>query len=367
MQKSILITGLTLLSLGSSVRPALAQPAESNRTVISMADLKRYGVNPRTIALATIAPDNRQVAATDDPPFNEKRKGTLRRIWLIDLESDLKPRLARHIDLAVPEIEQLTYTPDGRSILFITRRGAELYRVDLASGKQTRLMGHVPGTPGIRLEPPVMSSYNKKVYCQGYAYDSDDVSTPTQLFELDPFGMGASAFTPVTDLAGLERSAGRLSAEVSLCPEGGFFVQRVGGSQQVARWTANGAIQKIDSGSRLTGVWGDGTHFLYAISKPGGQNELVLAEATTGEHKVIASGPLPYYNPVLAKQATSLMVATVDPINHSVAVWTGQDVDGYTLKSLLKRIPASVFRVSPDGQLVAVFNHAQGLMLIKLP
>ena len=119
-------------------------------------------------------------------------------------------------------------------------------------------------------------------------------------------------------------------------------------------------MQNIDKGIRLTGAWGDGTHMLYAMRKSDGLNELVLAEALTGDRKVVATGAEGYYNPVLAKQATTFVVATAERASHSITVYLAQDTDGYALKPIFKKIPPSVFRLSPDGQVIAVFNQVQG-------
>jgi hypothetical protein len=363
--KRILTVCATLVVL--STAGVEAQAPASIHGHISIPTLEHYGVNARTFSLALLSPDNRQVIATDDPPFIQKRKGIIRRIWVFDLESDLKVRQARHIDLALPEIDQLVYTPDGHSLLLITRRGAELYRIDLASGQQTRLAGHTKGNSGVRLDPPIMSSYNGKIYCHGFSYDGNDVGSPIQMFEVDPSGSGASVFTPVWDLGKVERGVQGGTAEISLCPKGAFFAHRDAGGQSLERWTPSGGMQNVDQGLRLTGVWGEGTHLLYTMAKSGGINELVLADAITGDRKVLASGTQSYYNPVLAKQATSLLVATVDRQKHDMSAYIAQDVDNYALHPLLLRIPLSVFRVSPDGQLLAVYNKAQGIMLTKLP
>ena len=365
MQKTI----LTLLSalLLSPALPARADQSNGARAGISLRAFQKFGANPRTVGLAVVSPNGQQIIATDDPPFTLKRKGITRRIWVIDLDTDLKLKSAHSIDLAVPDIEQTTYTPDGKTLLFITRRGAELYRVDLGTGKQTRMMGHQKGSPGLRLDPPVMSSYNGKMYCHAFAYDGNDVASPAQLFEVDPMGLGTSAFTPVMNIESLERSVKNLDIEVALCPQGAFFGHRVGNNDVLDRWTPKGGMQNVDQGMRLTGAWGDGTHMLYALRKPDGNNELVLAEAMTGDRKVVASGATAYYNPVLSKQATSFVVATADKASHSITVYLAQDTDGYALKPIFKRIPASVFRLSPDGQVIAVFTQLQGLMLTRLP
>lgn len=63
-----------------------AETPDANHSAIPRSSLIRYGANPRTVALALIAPDNHQILMTDDPPFLQKKKGATRRIWTLDLD-----------------------------------------------------------------------------------------------------------------------------------------------------------------------------------------------------------------------------------------------------------------------------------------
>lgn len=331
---------------------------------IPMKELEKRGVYPRNFSVFHIADDGRTILAADEPDFLKKKAGVYRRLWLFKLTPELKIESARVYPLSIYTIEQANFTPDLKSVLISSKRGSDIHKLNLEDGSLTALQTHTQGQPGFRIHSDIFSLYGGKVYTVGYFYDADDVSGDEQMVEIDPSRSGKEAFTPVADMAPIQKQLKNLRIASMLHPQGMvFYCEEAPGAWTVQRWSVQGGVQKIDEGEKIMGSWGEGPLALYSIRKASA-SDLVLCNAQTGEKTVIQSGPEHLLNPCLAKDGNTLVVAQENSPD-KVTYWVGQDTDGFKLRKLTEG-PRTTLRVSHNGQVVGLYHGLQGLTLIKL-
>jgi hypothetical protein len=348
------------LSLGLWLACSVAQADTTSK--ITIKELEKQGVFSRNFSIYHVADDGRTVLAADEPPFNIKKKGILNRLWLIRLNSDLKLDSMQAFDLSVPQIEQANFTPDLKSVVLSSKRGADIYRLDLGDGKLTTLMTHTKGNPGFRIHSDVFATYLGKIYTIGYFYDAEDNCGPEQMVELDP---ATGKCTTVVELEPIQKQLQGIRVASLRAPVGlTFYTQDKAKNWAVHRWNTSG-LAKVDEGKAVTGSWGEGPVAVYCMRRPEGKSELVLSNAQTGERKVLHSDSQDLLNPVISKEATTVVVAK-ETSPDVCSYWVGQEQDQFALRSLVEKMPRAAIRISHDGRVVSLYHGLQGWTLIKL-
>lgn len=346
----------------------LVAPAWADTTrKIPMRELERRGIFPRNFSVFRVAGDGRTILAADEPPFNYKARGIFHRLWLIRLTPDLKIESAKGYNLPIPQLEQANFTPDLRSVLVSSRRGANIHKLDLESGEFSVLQSHEPGQPGFRIHSDIFSLYNGKMYTVGYFYDQNDYTGPEQMVEIDPTRTGKQAFTPVVDLAPIQEQLKNVRIASLLAPGGLIFYteDQPGKHWTVYRWSQASGLTPVDEGVTIEGSWGEGPVGVYSIRRAGGVFDLVMLNAQTGQRTVLGTSSSRYVNPCMANEANTVVTA-LEEAPDTYSYWVGQDLDGFTLRKVWDKAPVGTLRVSFGGQLVCHYNPAEGLTLIQL-
>lgn len=355
------------LALGLSSWIVLSVGASADTvSKIAMKDLERQGIYPRTFSIFHVADDGRTILGAEEPPFTDKAKGNLSRLWLIKLTPDFKIESARGFGMNVPSLEQANFTPDRKSVILSSKRGSDIHLLDLESGKLNVLMTHQEGVPGFRIHSNIFSLYAGKLYTIGYFYDAEDYAGDDEMVEIDVSKVGQPAFTSVLKIHDIQKQIKNIKISSTLHPAGLlYYTQDEGGGWSVYQWNVSGGLQKIDQGQVVLGSWGEGASGLYSIKRNDGSCEVILRNAQTGSQTSIYTGKDSLVNPCLGKDANTLVIAKPGTGN-DVEYWVGQDTNQFQLRKVAEKLPASTLRVSHDGSVVCIYNGLTGLTLVKL-
>lgn len=352
--------GVLLCCLGLASSLAAADTSVK----LTMKDLEKHGIYGRNFSVFHIADDGRTILAADEPDFTIKKKGTFNRFWLFKLNSDLKVESVKKYDLPIYSIEQANFTPDLKSVVISSKRGSDIHQLNLEDGTLSVLQTHTPGEPGFRIHSDIFSLYLGKLYTVGYFYDKDDTAGDEQLVEIDVTKTGKDAFTPLVEMAPIQKQLEGLRIASTLHPQAMFFYsQPKVGPYLVQRWTPAGGLQKLDEGERVMGTWGEGPLAVYTIRR-GSSTDVVMA-GPSGDKNVIHTAPENIVNPCLAKDGNTVVVATENSPS-DVTFWVGQDTDGFKLRKLAEKMQRCTLRISHNGQVVGMYNGITGLTLVKL-
>lgn len=335
-------------------------------TRISVAELQRRGVAMRNFSVLHLAGDGRTLLAADEPAFDVKAKGIKHRLWLLRLKADGKLDSARSYDLGVATLEQANFTPDLKSVVLSTRRGAEIDLLNLESGESRVLMAHQQGTPGFRVHSDVFTTVGSRLYSIGYLYDGNDMTTSDQFVQVDPSGatQGVAAFKPLVDVGAIQSGLKGLRTASMLSPDGMlFYTIGSDGRWAVHTWNRSGGLQPLDAGNSVLGSWGEGALGVYTIDR-GSSVDVVLANAQTGSKTTVASGTQRFVNPCLSKDGNTLAVALRE--GKQVSYWVAQDRDGWKLRKVADGLPPSTVRLSHDGSTLALYQGVVGITLVQL-
>lgn len=334
---------------------------------ISIAELRSKGIDTRNLAVFHLAGDGRTLLVSDEPDFTVKKKGVLRRLFLIKLTPALKIESVKKYNLPIPKIEQANFTPDLQSVVISSKRGSDVHKLDLADGKLSVLVSHTPGTAGFRIHGDVFSNYAGKLYTVGYFYDENDEAGKDVLVEVNPAATGKEAFTQLVEIAPIQRQLGGIRIESLLSPQGLLFYtsDKAGAKWAVFRWSAPKGLEKIDEGGAVVGSWGEGPLGVYCMKRPG-LNEVTLVNAQNGQKTPIYQGPDSMTNPCLSNEGNTVVFSQLQA-NRSVTFWAAQDTDGFKLRKIAENYWPATTRISHDGQVVCLYQGpSKGLVLIRL-
>jgi hypothetical protein len=332
---------------------------------IPMTELRSKGVDIRNFSVFHLAGDGRTILGADEPDFTIKRKGILRRLFLIKLTPAMKVESVKRYDLPIPKIEQANFTPDLQSVLISSKRGSDIHKLDLADGKLSVICSHTGNAAGFRIHSDIFSNYAGKVYTVGYFYDEQDVAGDEVMAEVNPALTGKAAFTQVVEMAPIQKQLQGLRTESMLSPQGMlFYTADKANNWTVWRWSAAKGLEKADEGGQVIGSWGEGPLGVYCTRRPAGY-EVTLINAQSGNKTPVYSGPDTMLNPCLANEGNTIVFT--QPIGKDLTnYWVAQDVDGFKPRKIAENLPACTVRISHDGSTVSLFHGLEGITLIKL-
>lgn len=334
---------------------------------ITAAELRSKGIDSRNFAVFHVAGDGQTILAADEPDFTFKRKGIMRRLFLIKLTPALKIASVKKYDLPIPTIEQANFTPDLQSVVISSKRGSDVHKLDLADGKLSVLSTHTPNTPGFRIHGDVFSNYGGKLYTVGYFYDENDVAGRDVMVEVNPALTGKAAFTQLVELVPIQKQLVGIRTESLLSPQGMLFYtsDKAGDKWAAFRWSAGKGLEKVDEAGKLIGSWGEGPYGVYCMRRASGF-DVTLVNAQTGQKTPIYQGPDSMTNPCLSNEGNTVVLSQMNA-DKSATFWVGQDSDGFKLRKIGEKLVPAITRVSHNGQVVCLYQGAaNGLVLIKL-
>ena len=341
----------------------LAQPPKPVK--VRATQMQQAGVHVRTFSTLYYLDDTRTLIGMDTPPFTIKRTGVMARLWFMRFESGGRLAETRKVDLRFPGIEQANLTPDLKSVMVVSHKGTELYKIDIASGATTAVMTHVKGQPGFVIDPTILALTEGKLYTIGTQYDAEDFQGPKVFAELDTNATGAAAFKPLFELKPLEDQFRGLFVASELSPKAMFFGYRENDEDRFSRWTPAGGMQLLDQARQYLGSWGEQHRWLYSVLRQDGKSELMLADGVTGEKRSLGTSSFRYLYPVLSKEGNTAVAATEDR-SSGTSYWVAEDRNGYKLRPLLENSGRNTIRVSMSGQTVVLFNPQEGLQIFTL-
>ncbi|MBN9418525.1 hypothetical protein ABS71_15790 [bacterium SCN 62-11] len=351
------VLGLALLS-GVALADTTAK--------ISMAELRTKGIDTRNFSVFHVAGDGRTILASDEPDFTLKKKGILRRLFLIKLTPALKIESVKKYDLPIPKIEQANFTPDLQSVVISSKRGSDIHKLDLGDGKLSPIMTHSPGTAGFRIHGDVFSNYGGKLYTVGYFYDENDVAEKDVMAEVNPTLTGKAAFTQLVEIAPIQRQLNGIRTESLLSPQGMLFytADKTGEKWGAFRWSPSKGVELIDKDGTLIGSWGEGPFGVYCMKRTSGY-DVTLINAQTGQKTPIYQGSDSMMNPCLSNEGNTVVLSHANP-DKSATYWVAQDTDGYKPRKIGENLAPATTRISHDGQVICLYQGSKGLVLIKL-
>jgi len=326
--------------------------------------LEGAGIDRRTFSIIHTSEDGHQVLGWDRPPVTLKKKGQKVRLWLLDFDSGFKLKTTKSFGMDLPSLEQAQFTPDGQAVVIISRQGTEFYRLNLADGVLTTILTHVKGQPGFRSEPQILNWTEGKLITSGFMYDENDLTQETGVAFLNPDVTGIAAFTPGPAFGKVEKDIAGLLGSVTISPRVLYFWARQGAECTVYAWTPAEGLKPIDKGDEVLGWWGEQAKFLYTIARAG-TNELVLYDGLFGRRQVLATTKVPYEGLSLSRDGT-LAIGCVLEGKTKMSVFAFQEKSNWAPRQILKSVPLSVLRTSPDGNVLAVYDPTKGLTLVKL-
>lgn len=331
---------------------------------VPMRMLENAGIDKRTFTIIHTSEDGHQVLGWDRPNVTLKRKGQKVRLWLLDFDSAFKLKESKSYGMDLASLEQAQFTPDGKGVVLISRQGTEFYKLNLADGVLTPIMRHVTGEAGFRGEPQILNWTEGRLITTGFLYDEKNLTQETGVAFVNPDATGVAAFTPGPTFGKVEQEVPGLLGSVTISPRVLYFWGKQGQESTVYAWTPAEGLKPIDKGDDVLGWWGEQAKFLYTIARAG-SNELVLYDGLFGRRQVLATTTQPYESLSLSRDG-SLALGCLREGKDKMSVVAFQEKSSWQPRQILKSIPLSILRTSPDGNVVAAYDPSKGLTLVKL-
>lgn len=358
------LPGLLVLTILLGVMGGRAAFAEVSHTTPQV--LRTLGVDPGRFLLASFSPDGRSILGSEPGTTEEVAKGIAHKIFVLSVRSDGRVPQARRYE--IPEVvEQLSFTPDGRQVVMVTRSGATWLVLDLQSGQVRTFHEHVSGQPGFRSHPAIIRNEGGRLLATGYFYDEQDFGGPNVLAEVDPSQTGVAAFKETAEVGSVQRRLKNLAFYSYTAGDRGFFCNQEGEQLfRLYRWVAGNEPVQIDEAQRFTAYDAAGECAAYSARRSEGTNELVLFDASTGNRKVLATSEQPFLYLTLSRDGTRVVVTRL--VRDRVLYFVASPGTGMELKPVpgLPRARAGALRMTLDGHKFCLFN-SEGLRVVDIP
>ena len=142
---------IAALSLAPAATPAVGTPADAARAPLSTADLFRM----QQVTQAVIAPDGNTIACTiavPRDPLAGKDGPSWSELWLVGRDGRPRPYITGDVT-----ITGIQFTPNGRHIAFLAKRGADkmrgVYLLPLDGGEARKLFEHETDIASVAFHP----------------------------------------------------------------------------------------------------------------------------------------------------------------------------------------------------------------------
>lgn len=356
----LLLVGLTL---------GLAPQASAGEPVLTpSAELQSKGLDPGAFQPAVLSPDGRVLLGLQKGKPEDVKRGAARMLWILNLRADGHLGDLRRVDLDVPTLEQVAFTPDLKKAVLITRSGATYLLVDLATGEVSNLMVHEKGKKGFRADPTVLwLTRDGRLLTCGYFYDEKDYAGKNVIAEIDPSKTGAEAFQERARIEDLEHGYKGLEFTNYNTESLGFLGGKSGTGYRLHRWRPDQELTLVDEADRFSSLWGSGDRLLYAATRRGGLSDLVLYDADTNTKKVLNDGRKQYSYLFLSANGATAVACLDDQKAGRFSLFAAREADGFELRALpsMQRVPLGMVRLSGDGRRLILLNKT-GLSVLDL-
>lgn len=372
MKKLMTIAGTALLTaccLASAICPAQAKAS-----LTATSALKSMGVvNTNNMHIVAFSPDNKYLCAHSREPRDRQHADFRNLVYVFEVRSDNSLSKLHTYEVKVPEIEQITFTPDNNSVLVVTLKGTKLIKIDVPSGVQSTIMEHVKGQPGFRIFPNVLTHNGNELLTQGYYYNENDSCGENVIAVVDWHKSGVAAFTQVSEIDKMQRDTRRnykAFAENYPSKDVGFMGLTNDNKSWVCySWVNGKGVKSFDKGEKLLGFWGGGERELYSIQRGPDNYDLIVYDAKADKKFVISEGrTTPYMYLFLSTDGKTALFNDADDRTSTTKMYFAREDENWAIKpiaDLSKTIRTGTERLSYDGTKV-VQNSPQGLRIVDV-
>lgn len=351
---------LATFTLGAGV-------AQADSAFTTSAQLKKQGIDTETFYPACFSPDGRSIMGVYQGDSEDIAKGEKYRIAILSLDDKGRVNTVRSYKVSVPHFEQITYTPDGKALVFTSRSGATFQKLDLMSGQVSTIMEHKFGTPGFRCYPLVMTLYQGQIVVQGYYYDEQDYAGRNAVATLDPTKTGVEAFTKVAEVQKAQnkaRQGANFYHEDITSTKNAFFVETTGDKVDYYNWKIGDetlSLKTFDQGQEDMGMWGFNDRLLYSVKRGERDYDLVVYDANADKKTDLATETAkPYRNLFLSADGTTAMFSTFSQDNRRWRTHYAREGEGWIVKPIkgYNELSRGVQRISADGERMFIYNQS---------
>ncbi|MGM9998625.1 MAG: hypothetical protein ACI38Q_04435 [Candidatus Bruticola sp.] len=350
-----------------------ADMAQADNHFTTAADFKRQGVDIKNFQPICFSPDSSSILGVVYNGKGSIEKGKKYSLVVLDFSNKLTISRVRKYDIDIPMIEQVTYTLDGKGVVFTSRAGATFQKLDLDTGKITTIMEHKAGVPGFRCYPLLMVHYKDKFLATGFFYDKDDYAERNSLVYLDTNKTGVEAFTKIAETQKAQNKAHRESKNYYECmvsPNYMFFVDDLGSSVDYTTWKVGDdtlALKTFDKGLKTIGMWSYEDKLLYSVQRTRGNFDLVLYDAATNKKVDIASTQSPYRDLFLSQDGKTAMFSVFNKDSTRAKTYYARESEGWQVKPIegYNEFAFGTQRLAPNGKYMFMVNE-KGMRIFEV-
>ncbi len=339
--------------------------AQADNHFTTAADLKRNGIDAKEFKPVCFSPDGKSILGV---LYNGKEgisKGKKYSMAVLNIDNKLAIDKVRLYDIDIPFIEQVSYTPDGKAVVFTSRSGATFQKLDLSTGKVSTILEHKTGQPGFRCYPLVIAIYNDQLVVNGFFYDKDDYAERNAIAVLDPDKTGVEAFTKITEVQKAQNKARRdanFHVENLISTKYAFFTDDLGGNVEYHVWDLKDKdlnFKTFDKGYNSVGLWSFNDRLLYSLQRNKNSFDLMLYDANTNKKVEIAtSQPTPYRNLFLSHDGRTAIFSEFNKDDTRTRTFYAREDEGWQVKPIegYHELSYGLQRLSNDGKRMFLFT-----------
>ncbi|MDO5296318.1 MAG: hypothetical protein Q4F00_06755 [bacterium] len=356
--------GKTALVLGFCFCCGL-NAAEAKATKTTAMDFRAKGVNAKYLDLICMSTDNEYICFHSREPRDKDHDDFRNNVYVFKVNADNSlGSYKKYTITGIPSIEQLNFTPDNKSIIMISKMGATILKLDLASGKVTTIMEHIKGQPGFKVFPNILMHSDGELLIQGYFYDKDTFCGPNTICVLNYNKTGLDAFTLASDVDKMQVETRRghdTVIENFTRKDTGFWVMdNKDKSWSCYRWIDGKGVKEFDHAQEVPGLWGSESRLLYSAKRAPNSYDLVVYDAKTDEKFKISEGRrTPYSYVFLADSGKTAIFNDINEQTKTTQIMYARESEGWApkpLQGLDRRIPMGIERIALDGRKVMYLN-----------
>lgn len=349
---------LATLALGADI-------AQADNHFTTAADLKRNGIDAKEFKPVCFSPDGRSILGVLHNGKEGIAQGKKYSFAVMDIDNKLAISKVRLYDIDIPFIEQVSYTPDGKAVVFTSRSGATFQKLDLTTGKVSTILEHKVGQPGFRCYPLVIAIYNDQLIVNGFFYDKDDYAERNSVAVLDPNKTGVEAFTKIAEVQKAQSKARRdanFHIENLISTKYAFFTDDLGGDVEYHVWDLNDKelnLKTFDKGYRSVGLWSFSDRLLYSLQRSKTSFDLMLYDANTNKKVEIAtSKEIPYRNLFLSQDGKTAIFSEFNKNDTRTRTFYAREDEGWQVKPIegYHELGYGLQRLSNDGKRMFLFT-----------
>lgn len=345
--------------------------AYANVTLTTDTDLGTSGMPADKFNPISFSPDSQYLAGWVRGTKEDIAKGEVYKIFLLTLGKDGSISKVKGYPLNIPSFEQACFTPDGQSMVVITKSGATFVKLDFATGKVSTVMEHKRGEAGFRSYPTILQIAEGQMLATGYFYDAKDFARSNCTAILDPNKTGVEAFTFACETGKMQHKL-KGSNEAFPQKDLGFIGVHNKDAQtyKFYRCKANDNNPLVfDTGIQNKGFWASASRILYSVQKSKDSYDLAVYDGKTDKKVMLAQGTdFPYMYVFLSSDGTTAVVNNANDKQRRTKLYYARESEGWALKpitGLERGISTGTLRISPDGSRLMLHNKA-GIRIIDV-